>query len=183
MAESNSDVFVMPDEPTINLDLFVIDAWRMDPEKHTLLYGNELRAGMRVLTEPSILRRPTLEQLKSISDDDRRYDRRRWEESARWCEVTKLRRDGELVTFIGKYDDGELIKRTMNESYAWYVEIDSIPEDDVPLDLDSSISLEDQAYALNKALTYFAHESGIPTSRVKRVVGMYVREKQSNKTD
>lgn len=86
----------------------------------TIVYGDQLREGMRVLIEDHMVR-------GSDKEPDNPYAVARVDECNQWCEVTGLRFRRGLATFIGKYDDGTQRVRQYASSYAWIVKLDSIP--------------------------------------------------------
>lgn len=87
-------------------------------ETESILYGDELEEGMVVMIEDWLLRGE--EESSSF------YDQARAEENNQFCKVTRLRK-GNLVRFVGEYEDGTLRTRTFNSSYTWIVKKDSIP--------------------------------------------------------
>lgn len=104
---------------------FVPFTYLNDPETEDLVYGEELRDGMVVLVEDTIIR-ANPDHLETRSS----YDRNRILETARWCKVTKLRFtplydqhgvSGKLVKFIAVYADGTQMSRKYNTEYSWYV--------------------------------------------------------------
>jgi hypothetical protein len=97
-------------------ECFVPIAYLTDPDTEYLVWGDELQEGMVVVVDGAILSR---ENPDNIERDG--YSRARVLESARWCRVTKLRRRGELVSFIGVYGDGSQAARTYNIQFAWIV--------------------------------------------------------------
>jgi hypothetical protein len=50
-------------------------------------------------------------------------------ETARWCEVQRVERHGDLISFLAAYPDDTKAKRTYNVSFSWYVKKASIPQD------------------------------------------------------
>ena len=88
----------------------------MDPAEDVVLYGDDLTEGMWVLREDWSLRNET---------SPREGERLRGQ---RFCRVTRLRRDGDLITFIGEWVDGyqEAANRT-HVTYAWIVKKASLP--------------------------------------------------------
>lgn len=110
----------------------------MNPETEDLLPdGTYLREGMVVLIEGNIVS-GNPERLAKMTEDDPgySYEKARCDESNRWAKVTHLKlrsmydSNDQLVTFIAVYADGTKRKRTYNESYAWFVKLDSIPEEE-----------------------------------------------------
>ena len=97
-------------------ECFVPVAYLTDPDTEYLVWGDELQDGMVVVVEGELLSR---ENPDNIDRDP--YTRGRVLESARWCRVTKLRRSGDLVRFIGVYSDGSQAARCYNTQYAWIV--------------------------------------------------------------
>jgi hypothetical protein len=91
-----------------------------DPETEDVVWGDDLRDGMVVILSDSIL----MDDPDKFETTDV-YTRRRLLEKARWCRITRLRRDGHLVSFIGVYEDGSQFSRTYASSWAWVVKKES----------------------------------------------------------
>lgn len=87
----------------------------------TILYGDQLREGMRVLIEDSFFK----ELLDADSDSP--YIEARRNACNQWCEVSALRNEGDIVTFVGLYDDDTMRVRRYATSYAWIVKDNTIP--------------------------------------------------------
>lgn len=87
----------------------------------TILYGDQLREGMRVLIED-----PLFKELLD-DDSDSPYTIGRRSACNQWCEVSALRYKDGIVTFIGLYDDGTMRIRKYATDYAWIVKVDTLP--------------------------------------------------------
>jgi hypothetical protein len=103
--------------------------YEMNPETETLLFdGDALQDGMTVLIDSGY--RQDLDEIES------HYDYHKARINNRWCTVSNLIQKGDLLTFIGTYEDGVMEKRTFNSSIAWLVKLNTIPEskdeNDVP---------------------------------------------------
>lgn len=44
-------------------------------------------------------------------------------ETSRWCRVTDIVRDGDLVSFIGEYADGSKFVRTRHKNFMWIAKV------------------------------------------------------------
>lgn len=97
-------------------ECFVPIAYLTDPDTEYLVWGDELQDGMVVVLDGQSIVRENPDNL-----DRDAYTRSRVLESARWCRVTKLRRRGHCVSFIGVYGDGSQAARTYAADYAWIV--------------------------------------------------------------
>lgn len=95
-----------------------IASYDMSPAEDVLLYGDEIAEGMLVLTEASFLRPGS----EAGEDGALR--------GQRFCKVTKLRRHGDIITFIGEYVDGFQKSFEVAYSWAWIVKRDSVPPAD-----------------------------------------------------
>lgn len=87
----------------------------------TILYGDELENGMRVLIEDTLFRGDPA-NAGSVTNSQERVN-----ETAAWCTVTKFKFGG-VIRFVGLYDDGTMRVRQYARSIAWIVKLDSIPE-------------------------------------------------------
>lgn len=98
--------------------LYVDQHYVAQSEFEDILFGEDLRDGMIVLIEDSLMR-ADLGHLSS------HYDRARAEECNRWCEVSRLRfvanPQSPMVRFVGQYPDGTMRVRTYGASHAWIV--------------------------------------------------------------
>lgn len=118
-------------EDKIDLSQFVPKNFEMDPELHDLLpNGRALRNGMVVLIEEEA-QRQDLELVKK-NPSMRLPQALRWN---RWMTVSNVEFPGESeiltdVTFVATYDDGTKKKIAKGVMQAWYVQLDSIPEDE-----------------------------------------------------
>lgn len=75
-------------------------------ETETILYGEQLRNGMKVLVARSSERNITY--------------------SSAWCTVSNVRGAG-TIDFVGLYEDGSLYPRSYGFTTPWIVKLDSIP--------------------------------------------------------
>jgi hypothetical protein len=124
---------------------FVPKFYRMNPETDDLLpNGRHLANGMRVLIAASSLRMNIDAELSDWQED-------RALENNRWCTVGALEDDGEIVRFIGVYDDGSKMMRVQRTNFAWYVKKDSIRE---------AVNLEDERYLKTRQLVSEAMSFG-----------------------
>lgn len=118
-------------EDKIDLSQFVPKNFEMDPELHDLLpNGRALRNGMVVLIEEEA-QRQNLELVKK-NPSMGLPQALRWN---RWMTVSNVEFPGESeiltdVTFVATYDDGTKKKIAKGVMQAWYVQLDSIPEDE-----------------------------------------------------
>ena len=85
----------------------------------TIVFGDSLANGMRVLIEDSLLRGD-----ESATNS---YEVARAEETLNWCKVTKFKIRNGIATFVGVYDDGSLRVRTYATGHGWIVKENSIP--------------------------------------------------------
>ena len=92
----------------------------LDPETDDMFYSDELLDGMIVLIESD--GRASIDP----AYDNPIYVPMRLVKN-RWCEVSKLRIEGDNVSFIGLYVDGDKQVRTHNKCIGWLVKKDSIP--------------------------------------------------------
>lgn len=107
-----------PPTVEINLDQFVSKFYRMNPAEEDIIPGRDLRNGMTVLIEDQMAREHVREGL--LRED---YTRSRALKANRWCLVTKLQRRGDILSFVGVYDEGEQISRQYNDAYHWIVKL------------------------------------------------------------
>lgn len=101
--------------------------FRFDPEKHVILYADELRDTMQVFhTPPSAYRDPG-----ELNETSMAFKSRGQEVQAlkykRWFTVTKKRTDAKFVNFIGVYVDGQQEKWRPLRQDAFYVLKETIP--------------------------------------------------------
>ncbi len=94
-----------------------------DPETEDLIFGDQLVEGMVVLIEGT-LSRANPDHYQTTNP----YDQHRIQETARWCRVITLRRERDIITFIGEYGDGTKLKRSYNYCFTWYVKKASMPD-------------------------------------------------------
>ncbi len=90
-------------------------SYRMDPAEDVILLGDELREGMWVLIEDTAVR------AGSEAPEDVQL------RAQRFCQVTRLRRHGGIVTFIGEWVDGYQQTRSVHVGHAWIVKRNSLP--------------------------------------------------------
>ncbi len=93
----------------------------MVPEFEDLCYGTDLKNGMIVLIEDSLVKGDP----EHIDSD---YSKMRLMEANRWCEVTNFRiiprvEDSPLIKFIGLYSDRTKLPRTYDASYCWIMKV------------------------------------------------------------
>jgi hypothetical protein len=105
----------------------------MDPETDDLIRGLDLENDMVVLLEDTVCRENPESHLKEDHTECDSHTCIRILQSARWCKVTQLerRRGNDLLSFIGVYHDGTKRSRIYNQSFYWFVKLDSIPKKDV----------------------------------------------------
>jgi len=100
--------------------------YRMDPDTEDLLAnGNKLKEGMVVLVEDPMHR----EEVNIFMDEARFARALKWN---RWCTITELTyamASSPLVRFVAVYDDGTKSKMSLSSQYAWYVKLESIPQE------------------------------------------------------
>jgi hypothetical protein len=106
--------------------IYVDRFYEMDPEFDDLIFGTELRDGMVVLIEDSLLRGDPERAFRGDTPLGEKYEIARCREANRWCTVTRLSlapRAGyePLVRFIGEYADGTKAIRQYSSDYAWLV--------------------------------------------------------------
>jgi hypothetical protein len=100
------------------VSLYVDKFYVAQSEFEDIVFGKNLRDGMIVLLEDTLLRA----DIDSIRSN---YDQARADEVNRWCEVTRLETIptgyGSLVSFVGVYPDGTQRVRRYSADYAWIV--------------------------------------------------------------
>lgn len=105
----------------INMFNYFVDKWYTnDPQTEDVIYGDDLKNGMIVLLNRRTIHR---EDPKNIRNEN---ERERLLTQNRYCEVTGLRRRGDLVQFIGVYPGGTKVDRTYSNSYTWIVRKDTM---------------------------------------------------------
>ena len=102
-------------EQVVESEVFVDRFYEMNPESEDLISGDQLQNGLVVLIEDSMVREDPERA------DTSAYSMKRLRENNQWCRVTSLRLHGDLVSFIGVYEDGVKRPRTFNQSYYWIV--------------------------------------------------------------
>lgn len=119
--EDEMDLLTIPSE-------YVPVDFAMDPVTDDLIFGDELEVGMVVLVEDLVTRetRDPNKHYDGVSDEHMAYIRAKADETARWCRIVRLRKDGEIITFVGLYSDGTKRTRTYNQAYAWFVKKNTI---------------------------------------------------------
>ena len=85
------------------------DRYRMNPGEDEILFGHELADGMLVLSESWTMRSP------------HGYDEEDLRRKEVFRKVTRLRRPGHLIVFIGEWPDGYQEVHTYASDYAWLV--------------------------------------------------------------
>jgi hypothetical protein len=88
----------------------------MNPAEDLIVFGDELADEMWVLADDCCSRPPY-----GGTEDERLH-------SQRFRRVTKLRREGDLVTFIGEWLDGYQAIHQASTSSGWIVKKDSLPD-------------------------------------------------------
>jgi hypothetical protein len=91
-----------------------VTTYLMDPAEDVILFGDELADGMWVLADDCCSRPPY-----GGSEDERLH-------SQRFRRVTRLRREGDLVTFIGEWLDGYQALHQAGSTSGWIVKKDSL---------------------------------------------------------
>jgi len=86
----------------------------MNPVEDVILFGDELADDMWVLADDCCSRPPY-----GNTDDEQLH-------SQRFRRVTKLRREGDLVTFVGEWLDGYQALHQAGASSGWIVKKDSL---------------------------------------------------------
>lgn len=94
--------------------------YQMSPAEDYVIFGEELTEGMWVLKEASFLRSG------SEAGEDGAI------RGQRFCEVTRLRRRGDLTVFIGRYADGFQKVFGVHKDYGWIVKREHPSEPEVP---------------------------------------------------
>jgi len=89
-------------------------AYLMNPAEDVILFGDELTNGMWVLADGCDARPPY-----GGTKDEQLH-------SQRFRRVTRLRREGELVTFVGEWLDGYQAVHQAGISSGWIVKKDSL---------------------------------------------------------
>ena len=92
-----------------------VTTYRMNPAEDVIVFGDELADEMWVLADDCCSRPPY-----GGTEDERLH-------SQRFRRVTKLRREGDLVTFIGEWLDGYQAVHQASTSSGWIVKRDSLP--------------------------------------------------------
>ncbi len=92
-----------------------VTTYVMNPAEDVIVFGDELADEMWVLADDCCCRPPY-----GGSEDERLH-------SQRFRRVTKLRREGDLVTFIGEWLDGYQAMHQASTSSGWIVKKDSLP--------------------------------------------------------
>jgi len=97
---------------------FVDVDYIMDPQKENIRQGDQLKNGDIVLIEDRLMRERLIVDAK---DKDDIYRRTRRRETSRWCRVTNLRFNNNIMKFEAIYSDGSHLTRTYSSDYTWYV--------------------------------------------------------------
>jgi hypothetical protein len=92
-----------------------VTTYVMNPAEDVIVFGDELADGMWVLADDCCSRPPY-----GSTEDERLH-------SQRFRRVTRLRREGDLVTFIGEWLDGYQAMHQASTSSGWIVKKDSLP--------------------------------------------------------
>lgn len=104
--------------------------YTMNPATEDVIRGSKLEEGMVVLIEDSILKG---DPERAFKNDPSGFGTKRVLEVNRWCKVTDLEVENDIVSFIGLYHDGTKQERRYNQSYCWIVKRDSLSHDEAPL--------------------------------------------------
>lgn len=105
---------------TVNIpEEFVTRQQLMDPQTEDVIRGTDLKQGMIVIVEGTLMRE------RDIPSDIDPYRAARYKEVNRWCRVTDLHIRGDQVSFVGVYSDGVKISRNYNLSWFWVVKNES----------------------------------------------------------
>lgn len=91
-----------------------VSAYVMSPAEDVILFGDELGNGMWVLADDCGARPPY-----GAAEEDRLR-------AQRFRRVTRLRREGDLVTFVGEWLDGYQALHQASASSGWIVKRDSL---------------------------------------------------------
>lgn len=99
---------------------FVDKYYIMDPNEDGLLFdGRDLRNGMLVLVEDPTRRASTI--IGSTPMSTERYGQAmKWN---RWCVVSNLLQEDETVHFLGSYEDGTIMKFSVDVRLGWLVKL------------------------------------------------------------
>lgn len=100
-------------------------AYRLNPETDDLLYGDELRDEMVVLSEEDRFD----EQMNYAGAEKFLLKKNRW------CAVTKLREEGGAIFFVGLYLDGTKATHQTEATDGWFVKKSSIAKPAVTSEL------------------------------------------------
>jgi len=152
-----------------NLNDFVPKYFEMDPELHDLLpNGRRLQNGMKVLCEDEGSR-VSLSTLVKNPKDFNLHEARKWN---RWATVTDLEIVENalitgMITFVGLFEDGTKRQFIKGVEAAWYVKLDSIPEED---------PLAEEEAELKEALASLVETSKIAWSGILDMLKTGVKE-------
>lgn len=94
--------------------------FKMDPARDDVIFGKDLENDMVVLLEDSTFKSDP-EELDPEHPRHSEYNSEKIAQNSRWCRVSTLHRDGELIRFIGTYSDGIKASRVYNRSFTWFV--------------------------------------------------------------
>jgi hypothetical protein len=95
-----------------------VTTYLMNPAEDVIVFGDELADGMWVLADDCCSRPPY-----GGTEDERLH-------SQRFRRVTRLRREGDLVTFIGEWLDGYQAMHQASTSSGWIAKKDSLAADE-----------------------------------------------------
>lgn len=98
--------------------------FRMDPIVDDVIRGSELEENMVVLVESRDLRVRTSDEGSIVAQAIRPQVL----DVDRWCVVTKLAKNKNVVSFVAVYCDGHKAYRTYSPETAWYVKYWSAPD-------------------------------------------------------
>jgi hypothetical protein len=142
---------------------FVEKYYQMDPAEEDLLFdGTELRDGMIVLIEDDRYREGgTADRHEKLRGESLKQ----LNKYNRWAMVEHLRLVGNVVEFIGVFEDGRKAKFSHEAEVAWYVKNHSIPgEINVEAEIAATQDEENDPPAwLSAAESAWAKEKGTTT--------------------
>lgn len=87
----------------------------------TLVRGSSIENGMIVLSED--MREDPERHVEGYNGDYKPsvYDRLRLNKMSRWCRVTELTVQNDIVSFVGIYADGSMYSRSYHQRWYWLV--------------------------------------------------------------
>lgn len=88
-------------------------------EEHVMMYADQLKNGMVVLIVDVVRNQHYMVNPSPRDVED-------WNRVDRWCEVSRVREDDDIVRFMGVYAEGPVIIRESQKFGGWWVMKDSI---------------------------------------------------------